>query len=211
MKLIRLSIVSLCLLQTMAHAGYENSTGDAKTAFVDSTPFDKGEEEFQLSAGAMTSLFNFGPYRPKITDIDGSLRLGWMLHSPTGSGFFRGNFEFLIEADGALVVQGPETGFTGGNLVFRYNFVQSGSKLVPYVQLQGGGVYTDIDHDPYQHLIGRDEEFFLGIGVGVRYFLNQRTALSVELDYRHNSDGNTADRNIGLNSIGGMFGFSVFF
>jgi predicted porin len=134
-----------------------------------------------------------------------------MLYTPRGSGFFRGNFEFLIEADGALDVQGPKTGAVGGNLVFRYNFVQPGSKWAPYVQLQGGGVYNDIAHDPYQHLIGRDEEFFLGVGVGVRYFLNPRTALTVEIDYRHNSDANTANRNIGLNSVGGMLGVSVFF
>jgi hypothetical protein len=211
MRFIRLSIVSLFLVRATANAGSEITTGDAKTTVVDLTPFEKGEWEFQGSGGAFTSLFNYGPYRPKITDIDASFRLGWMLYTARGNGFFRGNFEALIEADGALDVQGPKTGSTGGNLVFRYNFVQLESKWVPYIQLQGGGVYTDVDHDQDQHLIGRDEEFFLGTGIGLRYFLNQRMALSVELDYRHNSDANTADRNIGLNSIGGMFGFSVFF
>jgi opacity protein-like surface antigen len=211
MKFILASIVSLFLVGSAARAGDQVSIPDAKTTIDESTPFDKGQHEFQLSAGAYTSLFNFGPYRPKITDIDTSLRLGWMLYTPRGSGFFRGNFEFLIEADGALDVQGPKTGAVGGNLVFRYNFVQPGSKWAPYVQLQGGGVYNDIAHDPYQHLIGRDEEFFLGVGVGVRYFLNPRTALTVEIDYRHNSDANTANRNIGLNSVGGMLGVSVFF
>jgi len=211
MKFIRLAIVSLSLAHAIAYAGNELTLTDSKATVPDLTPFNQGKMEFQFSGGAMTSLFNFGPYRPKITDLDGSLRLGWMLYTPTGNGFFRGNFEFLLEADGALVVRGPETGFTGGNIVFRYNFVQPGSKWVPYIQLQGGGVYTDIDHDPNQHLIGRDEEFFLGTGVGVRCFLSQRTALTVEINYRHNSDADTADRNIGLNSVGGMIGFSVLF
>jgi len=211
MKFTRHLVVSLGLAYATARAGEEITAGDAKTTLVDATPFDKGEREFQLSAGALTSLFNFGPYRPKITDLDASLRLGWMLSTPQGSGFFRGNFEFLIEAQGSLDVQGPKTGMIGGNLILRYNFVQPDSKWVPYVQLQGGGVYTNIDHDPYQHVIGRDEEFFLGTGIGIRYFLSKRTALSLELDYRHNSDADTANRNIGLNSVGGMVGFSVFF
>ena len=211
MKFVLISIVSLSLLGSAARAGDQIFAPDAKTTVEEATPFDKGEREFQLSAGAYTSLFNFGPYRPKITDVDTSLRLGWMLYTPRGSGFFRGNFEFLIEADGTLDVQGPKTGFVGGNLVFRYNFVQPASKWAPYVQIQGGGVYTDVDHDQFQHLIGRDEEFFLGVGFGVRYFLNPRTALTVEIDYRHNSDADTANRNIGLNSVGGMLGFSLFF
>jgi lipid A 3-O-deacylase len=211
MKSIRLSIIGLCLIYAAAHAGDETTGKDAKTTAMDSTPFDKGEREFQLSVGALTSLFNYGAYRPKITDLDASLRLGWMLYTPEGNGFFRGNYEFLIEAEGALDVQGPKRGSSGANLILRYNFVRPESRWVPYVQLQGGGEYTDIDHDLHQDLIGRDEEFFLGTGIGIRYFLSKRAALSVELDYRHNSDGNTADRNIGLNSIGGMFGFSVFF
>ena len=210
----RLSIVALCLISAAARAGDTISTTDAKdakTTVVESTPFDKGKREFQLSSGALTSLFNFGEHRPKITDFDVSMRLGWMLYTPEGSGFFRGNFEFLIEAEGALDVQGPKTGMVGGNLILRYNFVQPDSKWVPYFQIQGGGVYTNIDHDSQQDLIGRDEEFFLGTGVGIRYFLNQRTALTLEADFRHNSDADTADRNIGLNSVGGMLGFSVFF
>jgi lipid A 3-O-deacylase len=89
--------------------------------------------------------------------------------------------------------------------------VQTDTKWVPYFQVQGGGVYTNIDHDLDQHLIGRDEEFFLGAGVGLRYLFTPRIALTVEADFRHNSDADTADRNIGLNSVGGMLGFSILF
>jgi lipid A 3-O-deacylase len=213
MKLALFSIIGLCTIYTAAHAGdVVTSDGkDSKTTVVESTPFDKGKMEFQLSAGALTSLFNFGEHRPKITDIDVSLRLGWMLYTPSGSGCLRGNFEFMIEADGAYDVAGPKTGMVGGNLILRYNFVQPDAKLVPYFQVQGGGVFTDIDHDTEQDLIGRDEEFFLGAGLGARYFLSPRIALTLEADFRHNSDADTADRNIGLNSVGGLFGLSVFF
>src|SRR5271167_2205156 len=104
MKFVLISIVGLSLFRSVAQAGDQPSVTDAKDAkntMEEATPFDKGEREFQLSTGAFTSLFNFGPNRPKITDIDGSLRLGWMLYTPKGGGFFRGNFELLIEADGA--------------------------------------------------------------------------------------------------------------
>lgn len=186
------------------------STKEMKEAVID-TPFDKGKMEFQISSGVMTSLFNYGPYRPKITDVDASLRLGWMLYTPRGEGCLRGNLEFLLEAEGALTVQGPKTGLTGADLMLRYNFVQPDARFVPYLQVAGGGVYTDIDHDQHQHFIGRDEEFYLGVGLGAHWFFSKRCALSIEADYRHISNANTADRNIGLNSVGGMLGLSCYF
>jgi lipid A 3-O-deacylase len=143
MKFTFLSVIGLCTVYTAAHAGDMVTEGkDSKTTVVESTPFDKGKVEFQLSAGALTSLFNFGEHRPKITDVDVSLRLGWMLYTPSGSGCLRGNLEFMIEADGAYDVAGPKTGMVGGNLILRYNFVQPDAKLIPILSGSGGrGIY----------------------------------------------------------------------
>jgi lipid A 3-O-deacylase len=211
MKCIFGASIGCLLILATSYGGDEIESKDVKSVFTEASPFDKGQREFQVSTGAMTSLFNFGAYRPKTTDIDESLLFGWMLSTPAGESVWRGNLEFLIEAHGALDVQGPKTGFVGGALGLRYNFVRPQSHWVPYVEVLGGGDYTDVDHDLNQHLIGRDEEFYLGVGFGIHYFVSSRSAISIEFRFRHNSDADTADRNIGLNSVGGMLGYSIYF
>ncbi|MEA3209062.1 MAG: lipid 3-O-deacylase [Chthoniobacter sp.] len=202
--------IGLALLGTIgAQAGHEMK--DTKETVVPESPFDKGRREFQVSIGAFTSFSHSNSNQPDVTDGDLDLRLGWMLNSPDGEGWLRGNFEFLVEAHGAGVIEGPETGLVGLNLMMRYNFVQPEARLVPYFQLQAGGIYTDISDDPNQRLVGSDFDFFLGGGFGLRWFVNERCALTLEADYRHISNAGFADRNLGLNSLGGFLGFSTFF
>ncbi len=193
----------------LAHAGHE--IVDTKTVAPIASPFDGGMREFQISAGAFFSLNNGGEKRPTINDVDGSLRLGWMLYSPKGDGFLRGNCELLIEAFGAGIVEGPGSGMGGATLLFRYNFVQPQARWVPYFQVGAGGVYNDIHEDQQQRLIGRSFEFNLQAGVGLRYLCSERCAIFAEFDYRHISNADTADRNLGLNSLGGLLGASIFF
>jgi lipid A 3-O-deacylase len=183
----------------------------AKTLVPSFSAFEQGTREFQVGVGAFFALNSHGEQRPQINDVDGSLRLGWMLNSPSGSGFFRGNFEFLAELAGAVVVEGPGTGLGGGNLLLRYNFVQPDARLVPYFQIGAGGLFNDIYKSHPQRLVGQCFEFELQGAFGARYFLNPRCALSVEAGYRHISNADMANRNLGLNSLGGLVGVSWFF
>lgn len=175
------------------------------------TPFDQGRWEFQLGVGGFTSFQSTSVVRPRFTDLDLTLRLGRMLHTPSGEGFFRGNLELLVEAYGAGLIDGPGTGYAGAALVFRYNFVQEGARWVPYFQIHAGGVFNDIHRDRTQRVIGQAVEFDLGGGFGLRYLCSDRCALFVEVDYRHISNADLADRNLGLNTVGGFVGASVFY
>jgi len=100
---------------------------------------------------------------------------------------------------------------TGASLVMRYNFVQPRARLVPYLQIGAGGVYTDIGEQESRGLISLPVEFNLqGIG-GSRLMLNDRWSLVIEGGYRHISNGEIKKPNFGIDSIGGNVGFGFFF
>ncbi len=181
---------------------------EEKTIVVEQTPFDQGKLELQSSSGAFFSIGKFGP---TLNYSFTSYRLGVMLNTPAGDGFLRGNFEFLAEAFGGSVFNGPGNGLGGLAVLLRYNFVQPGSKWVPYVQLGGGGVYSDIYKDQDQRLIGEAFEFDLEATLGIRYFINERWALNLEGGYRHISNADLANRNIGLNALGASLGLGWHF
>jgi hypothetical protein len=62
-----------------------------------------------------------------------------------------------------------------------------------------------------QRLIGREWSFNLQAGFGVRYLCSDRCAFFLEANYRHISNADTADRNIGMNSAVGVVGVSLFY
>lgn len=174
------------------------------------SPFDKGQHEFQALAGAFFSA-NFDSSRDDFDLASAHVRIGWMLNTPKGSGFFRGNCELLLEAFGGPVIHGPGNGLVGASLLLRYNFVQPDARLVPYFQLGGGGIYSDAHKDHSQSLIGAPFEFNLQASLGLRWFCTERCAVAVEGGYLHISNASLADRNIGVNCLGGLIGVSLFF
>lgn len=179
------------------------------------SPFDKGRMELQIGTGGFFSLRNnltrsLGPAAPDITTVNTNLRLGLMLGSPSGPGIWKGNFELLAEAYGATIVDGPGNAMIGGSLLVRYNFTKYG-KWVPYIQGGGGGLWNDVDKVRAQTVIGSAFEFNLQAAGGLRYVVNNRSAWFIEAGYVHVSNADTASRNLGLNSLGGLLGFSYFF
>ena len=82
---------------------------------------------------------------------------------------------------------------------------------MPYISGGGGGVYCDAYHEHPQRALGSPFEFDLEANVGLRYRLTEHVSLDAEVDYRHISNADTADRNLGVNSIGGVVGMSYTF
>ena len=113
---------------------------------------------------------------------------------------------------GGGIFDGPGDFLIGAEMLLRYNFVQPGSRLVPFMQIGGGGVYSDAaDDDSVQHLIGTDLSFILEGGIGLRWKLNARCAIHCALDYRHISNAGLARHNAGVNALGGLIGLSIFY
>jgi lipid A 3-O-deacylase len=194
------------------HAGQQISDGKNSAAVAES-PFVKGGNELELSAGAFGSLETSGdPTRPNTGFALGSLRFGRMLTSPSGSGCLRGNWEILAGVFGGGIFEGPGNALGGADVLLRYNFVQPGARVVPFFQIGGGGVFSDAAHDDQiQHLIGSDWSFVLEGEAGARFLLSSHWAITVGAQFYHISNADIAVRNRGLNALGGVLGVDYFF
>lgn len=176
-------------------------------------PFRKGVTEFELSAGHFWSVGTKGTIRrPDSEWLMGSARYGWMLTDPSGSGIFRGNWEFMVGAFGDYFYDGPGNYFVGADLNLRYNFVQPNATVVPFIQIGVGGAYGDwADEAPEQGLVGTDWNWELQAAIGVRWMLSERLALVTYAQWQHFSNGGSSANNRGLNGVGAMAGLSWFF
>ena len=213
MKNKLLLIGSALLLCGISHlsAGDADSKVAINTPMADLPAFRHGGQEVELNAGAMFSFTSQSARKPELNYAMEDVRYGYMLDDVYGPAFWHGNDEFLVEGFGGEVFKGPGKALGGGDLLLRHNFVQDGWKLVPYVQIGGGGLDNDIYHDQTQRLIGQGFEFLLQADIGVRYMITNHWALSLEGDYRHISNADLANRNLGLNSLGATLGLNFLF
>jgi lipid A 3-O-deacylase len=199
------------LALTAVEAGAPEPVPTPELRDQQANPFAKGSKEFQDLTGGFRSFKTKDSDRPSIDYVINSVRLGIMLNDPYDAGLFSGNFELLGELFGGGIVQGPGDVLTGATLVFRYNFVQPNARIIPYFQLGGGGVYTDVGEKESRGIISLPVEFNLQGTAGLRYMLNDRWSLVFEGGYRHISNAGIRLPNIGLDSVGGNVGFGFSF
>jgi len=214
---MRFRYLLLCLLvvsaATSAFAGDETGKATTPPAVIQE-PLAKGATEVELLGGYFHSpITTGGGHRPEFDYSGGDLRYGIVL-SPIffdHSSLLRGNIEFLGNALSDAVVKGPGNYLVGGSVLFRYNFIQPGSRFIPYFQLGGGGLHSDAAEDPSQRLIGSDFEFILQADLGARYLLSDRWSVLLEGGFQHISNADTAARNVGVNALGGRLGLGLIY
>ena len=173
--------------------------------------FEKGAHEFQELAGVFFFFDTTRNNRPAVDYAIDSVRLGWMTYSPCGPGLLRGNFELLGEVFAGGIFDGPGNVLAGGTFLFRYNFVQPRAAIVPYAQVGGGGVYTDISESESRGLVSAPVEFNLQATIGTRFMVNSRWSILAEGTYRHISNATLKLPNYGVDSIGGSLGLGFSF
>jgi hypothetical protein len=174
-------------------------------------PFAKGAHEFQSVAGVFYFFDRGANDGPSIDLAVESLRLGVMLSNPHGTGFFAGNSELLGEVFGGGIFQGPGSVEAGATLFIRWNFIQPRARVIPYMQIGGGGIYTDISERESRGLVSLPVEFNLQGTGGLRFMLNERCSLILEAGYRHISNASIKLPNRGVDSVGGDIGFGFLF
>ena len=212
MRIRRRSIVVLLLSWAVACPNLAEATdlfkenGPDEKSGTDSL-FEIGRYEANLNSGALFSPFIATKGRPKIKYTLTELGLGFMLSEPKERAWWRGNFEFAGDGFGSAIFEGSGDYIAGATLWLRYNFIQSSARLVPYTQIGGGFVFTDIDRG----IVGQRFNFNLDVGFGFRYLLSERWALNLEYRYQHISNANLAPKNLGINAHGPMLGISLFF
>ncbi len=201
-------VYSLCA--ACAHA-QTNSPAPSGEGFSLDENFRPGWREFNLGVSPMFSPVGSDYERPVVNWVEVEAQLGYMFTEIHGGeflgGILRGNVEFVGEAFGAGIWE--ETGhyIAGGTIWGRYNLVPRASRFSPYVQVGLGGEFLDINHQ-YD---GHNFNFNVDCSAGIRYFLKPGLSLNAEARFRHMSNADTADRNIGINGMGPVLGISWFF
>ena len=144
MNVIRALLFALACACAFSTASSQEAV-QARADFGDvEARFNGGRWEFENMGGAYFLFDRGGNERVTIDYALYSARLGFMLYDPAFTGILRGNVELLAEAFGGPIFNGPGNAAAGATLFIRYNFVQPGARIVPYIQGGGGLVYADI-------------------------------------------------------------------
>jgi lipid A 3-O-deacylase len=135
------------------------------------------------------------------------LRYGWILTGPVGPGFLRGQFEYAVDVVPVFVVVqkfGTAYGFGLNPFALKWNFTKP-RKVVPYFELGGGTLFTNINVPP-----GTSRVNFTSSGALGLHFLRSRYNFSAELRFMHISNASLANLNPGINTLQVRLGFGRF-
>src|ERR1700746_4213236 len=126
------------------------------------------------------------------------LRYGWILTRPHGPGLLKGRFEYAVDAVPAfLVLQRANTAFGAGfnPLNLKWDFATR-ERIVPYVELSGGALFTNHNVPAGTSTINFTPSAALGT-----HFLGDSRNWAVELRYMHISNAGLERRNPGINTL----------
>jgi len=179
--------------------------------------FQEDRITLEFMTGAMFSPCGLGPHEPVYNYQQNNVRLGWMLVSPDDKENpfrdtpFRGNFEALFETTGSYVWETFGTYMVGITGIVRYNFVQPGWIVVPYIQGGAGVIYTNARNWSNQEAIGGNWEFTPQFAGGLKFLIDDNFSFNIEGAFQHISNACTSARNEGVNAYGGFAGFTYYF
>jgi lipid A 3-O-deacylase len=205
------SLFLLFLLQVPPCAEAQDlKTGSVSAGY--SALYTKNRLSAQFVAGALFGpLSEFQNY-PTFNYAQTNLRFGWMVDDPSKSRYFgTGNFELLFELTNSFVFEGFGTYVRGFTLLGRYNLLLPDPRWALYFQLGVGAVVNDAYQDMSQSAIGQAVEFTPQASIGLRYFISRNWTLDVEAMLHHISNAYLAERNDGIDSVGGFLGVTYFF
>lgn len=199
----------------MALSGFALKNGEALAADAADRPgayesaFGYGKQWFGISGGHGLALPVGGTDGPQLQDIQfvyATPRWGIGITDPVGGrSWYRGNFEFVLEGTFLYMFE-PKSGIAGGIAPgLRYNFLTN-TRFVPFFHAGVGFIALDAD-------LARQSDglnFILQSGVGLHYFISQRSALTGEWRFHHISNASIHDRNAGINSSLFMLGLTFF-
>ena len=164
---------------------------------------EKGGHEVQFWTGG-------GISRSGVADIGmwyAGFRHGWILTEGHGPKGLRGRFEYAMDATPVFwFFQPGGTAFGAGlsPVVLKWNF-DAGSRVVPYVEVNEGFVFTTRAVPP-----GAWHGNFTSAGAVGAHLLGARGNLSAEIRFMHISNANLTNYNPGINTIQVRIGLGRF-
>jgi lipid A 3-O-deacylase len=170
-------------------------------------PFPAGSTEYSYQMGYGITHRGFGETRTEVQTLDFIGRFGYFLSDEFGLGWYRGQFEHVLELPLHLVMDPKTRVMVGGNVLAKWNFTSLvQDRLLPYLFAGGGVLYVDLGLPT----MGSRLDFSYGGGTGIQYLVRDDLALSAEYRYHHISNASTAQPNEPLNSSKILFGISLF-
>lgn len=134
-------------------------------------------------------------------------RYGWILTAPHGPSFLRGEFEYAVDVVPLFVVvqrKSDAYGFGLNPFALKWNFTKP-RKVVPYFELGGGTLFTNVNTPPGTSRINFTTSGALGL-----HFLQSKYNWSAELRFMHISNAGLGDLNPGINTLQLRVGFGRF-
>ncbi len=122
-------------------------------------------------------------------------------------GFFRGYNQVYLLAMGEAIFRGPENRYFGISTGFRYNFVQRGWPVVPYISGGVGLGWID-SHANIPGAQGQDFTFNILTAVGISYQISDRWKVQLGGLYQHFSNAGQTQPNSSLNAFGPQIGLT---
>ena len=163
--------------------------------------------EFAVESGYLFGVINPPrDYQVGAEFITGRIRWGVLERE----GWLRGYNQFYISAIAEPIFQGIENHYFGLNFGMRYNFVQPGSRLIPYISGGLGLGWID-SHPEIPGGQGQDFTFNILTAAGISYLLNEHWKVNAGVLYEHLSNGGQTDPNPSLNLFGPQVGVSYSF
>lgn len=140
--------------------------------------------------------------------VNAGIRLGKVLTGNHGSNFLRGNFEWSADVLPVYyVIQPARNAFGAGfnPLNLKWNFT-SGSRVVPYLELGGGVLFTNIEVPANTSATN----FLSHATLGFQFFTSHKRAVTVTSKFEHISNAGLSTPNPGLNTVQFTLGWNWF-
>lgn len=127
-------------------------------------------------------------------------------------GIVRGYSEFYFRGFYNQMVHGPEDQCEGLLVGPRYNFVQPGWKIIPFIE--GGVGICFANSNPAQGGLGQDFNFTFDVAAGLKYNINDDYFVRLSVEYQHVSNAGMSEPefpNHPIDSLGPKLAFGVTF
>jgi opacity protein-like surface antigen len=163
--------------------------------------------ELALESGYLLGFIN-SPHSYEIGAAFLTGRVRWGVVQ--SDNWLRGYNQFYISGIAEPIFRGIENHYFGLNFGMRYNFVQPGTRFIPYVSGGVGLGWID-SHPNIPGAQGQDFTFNILTAAGVSYQLNDHWNVNAGILYQHLSNGGQTSPNPSLNLIGPQVGLTCSF
>jgi hypothetical protein len=188
-----IAALALALIVPCARAGTEmHDSKDMKGI----TPPECGSKDWSIEFGSGMMWSNVRTDVPRSYqvvpfDLTASLAVDDVSLDNFLGGVFRGYTEFMFRGQYWDITKGPETHYEGLLVGPRYNFVQPGWKIIPFVEGTVGAGFTHARADLQG--LGQDFNFSFGVGAGFKYNISCDWYLRLAAEYQHLSNAGLSE------------------